>query len=209
MEVFVGRQASERAYIIFKTSAEERAEALKVAGDLIFGKQKFPGPDILKTEHDRMVATQSLLHAANFLGNSLNPTRDHQISGRACGYRLLLSPVATDLYPFMTKQDGFRAAELSMLLNLEISSLGPRGPLEEEGAGSEEEFLQWSEKRQKFVCDWEYKLMKEISQLIGTGKKIDKSRVLDEAGASFKDSLNSKATDVLRLLQKQHLALHS
>ena len=210
VEVFVARQASERAYLIFKTSVIERAEALTIAGEVIFGKpKKFPGRDVFKTEHDRMVATESLLHAAKILGNSMNPTRDYQIAGRACGYRLLLSPAATELYPFMTSIPGFRAAELSMLLNLEISTLGPRGPLEDEAEGKEDEFQKWSEKRQKIVHDWELRLVKEISQLIGTeisqligtDRKVDKSRILRVAVDCFRESKNVQVEKMLSLLQ--------
>jgi hypothetical protein len=132
---FVTRQASERAYAMFKYSLDERMEALRLAGELMSCQQrdhKTADRTFVNEHRIKLVNVVSLLRCVEELNVTEMSARDWQILGRATGYCGLLSHCSTDIYPYLSSYSSLvlQIPKLSLLIHRDLTALGPAGPLE-------------------------------------------------------------------------------
>ena len=158
---FLANQCSERAYLVFRSTASERAVALDKAGRLIFARKASTSSlmDSLKltqqsSEESTIIATNwkyvddcvSLLRArSQITKEDRGSVRDTQILSRSLGYRVLLSKTATQLFPILAAfGDSGKTAKLSYSIQRDLVGLGPEGPLEVGDNGMASEMNEWA-----------------------------------------------------------------
>ena len=128
-EELVARQASERAYALFRFSYEERQEKLRSAGNLLFPQQANLPFEDFEEDCEKMRKCVFLLRASLKLQPEF--ARDLQILSRAVSYRVLLCRSSINLFhPTIKLTSAAKAAQLSLILQQRIVPLGPKGPLE-------------------------------------------------------------------------------
>ena len=147
---FLSKQCSERAYLIYRLSAESRKHALEISQ---YG-QNFPESvlaadlavrtdlwnDDVQEQYQRAMNSTRLSRTSILLG-SPNPARDYQISGKSIVWRLLLGRTACVLQTFISRKlqesrvpHEFAIAnhrKAARLFDERLAPAGPVGPLEE------------------------------------------------------------------------------
>ena len=126
---FLSSQCSERAFLLFRATSEERTEALSVAGRLMWGrkleKRDISDDQLIADNFKYMHDCLSLLRAKQLLKQTLTP-KDKVIFGKAATYRTLLSKTAIELYPTLcAKLPPIRRAKLAFLIETELLKSGP------------------------------------------------------------------------------------
>jgi hypothetical protein len=166
---FLGKQCSERSYLIYRLSVDSRSTAIDLAQSGTSASDSFSAHNLLdehawnenvREQYHRAINCLNLSRTALQL-QSPNPARDYQIIGKSVVHKLLLGRTATVLQAFMSRalQETKKPYEWAIvnhrkaarLFDEELAPAGPIGPLESPETSSHdvEAFKSWSERRIK------------------------------------------------------------